>query len=118
MSRRANGAAGLGGAAGDTHHATAWRIDRATGALAPHGDAAALRARPIHLSVDRAGEFVLIAYNKPSSVSVHRIARDGSLGEAVAVVQRRIGACPRGDAEMWHRAAADGPRGCGDHGFT
>jgi 6-phosphogluconolactonase len=79
-----DGAAGLGGAAGDKHHATAWRIDRATGALTPHGDAAALRARPIHLSVDCAGAFVLIAYNKPSAVSVHRIARDGRLGEEVA----------------------------------
>ena len=79
-----NGAAGLGGAAGDTHHATAWRIDPASGALAPHGSAVALRARPIHLSVDRAGAFVLIAYNNPSSVSVHRLLRDGSLGEEVA----------------------------------
>jgi 6-phosphogluconolactonase len=79
-----NGASGLGGAAGNKHHATAWRIDPATGALAPHGDAAALRSRPIHLSVDRSGAFVLIAYNNPSSVSVHRIARDGTLGAEVA----------------------------------
>ena len=79
-----NGASGLGGAAGDRHHATAWRIDQATGALAPHGEAAALRSRPIHLSVDRAGAFVLIAYNNPSAVSVHRIQRDGTLGEEVA----------------------------------
>ena len=79
-----DGAAGLGGAAGDTHHATAWRIDAADGALAPHGDAVALRARPIHLSVDRAGAFVLIAYNNPSGVSVHRILRDGRLGAEVA----------------------------------
>src|SRR6185312_2975036 len=78
-----NGAAGLGGAAGDTHHATAWRIDPASGALAPHGEAKALRSRPIHLSVDYAGAFLLIAYNNPSSVSVHRIARDGTLGEEV-----------------------------------
>jgi 6-phosphogluconolactonase (cycloisomerase 2 family) len=78
-----NGASGFGGATGDKHHATAWRIDPATGALSPHGEAAALRSRPIHLSVDRAGAFVLIAYNNPSSVSVHRIARDGALGEEV-----------------------------------
>ena len=78
-----NGAAGLGGAAGDKHHATAWRIDQATGALAPHGEAKALRSRPIHLSVDYAGAFLLIAYNNPSSVSVHRIHGDGRLGEEV-----------------------------------
>ncbi|HKW53155.1 MAG TPA: beta-propeller fold lactonase family protein [Stellaceae bacterium] len=79
-----NGASGFGGAAGDKHHATAWRIDQATGALAPHGDAAALRSRPIHLSVDRAGAFVLIAYNNPSAVSVHEIKRDGTIGAEVA----------------------------------
>ena len=79
-----NGASGLGGAAGDKHHATAWRIDPTTGALSPHGDAKALRSRPIHLSVDRAGAFVLIAYNNPSAVSVHRIERGGTLGEEVA----------------------------------
>jgi 6-phosphogluconolactonase (cycloisomerase 2 family) len=78
-----NGASGLGGAAGDKHHATAWRIDPATGALAPQGTPAALRSRPIHLSVDRAGGFVLIAYNNPSAVSVHRIERDGALGAEV-----------------------------------
>jgi 6-phosphogluconolactonase len=78
-----NGGAGSTGIAGDKHHATAWRIDPATGALSPHGAAVALRSRPIHLSVDRAGGFVLVAYNNPSSVSVHRIASDGTFGEEV-----------------------------------
>jgi 6-phosphogluconolactonase len=78
-----NGASGFGGAAGDKHHASAWRIDPASGALSPHGAPSPLRSRPIHLSVDRAGAYVLIAYNNPSSVSVHSIAPDGRLGEEV-----------------------------------
>jgi 6-phosphogluconolactonase len=74
------------GVAGDRHHLSAWRIDRATGALSPHGEARPLNARPIHLSLDRAGAFVLVAYNNPSGLSVHRLAPDGTLG--AEVVQR------------------------------
>jgi 6-phosphogluconolactonase len=42
-----------------------------------------LRQRPIHLSVDHAGQHVLVAYNFPSNVSVFKIKGDGGIGEEV-----------------------------------
>src|ERR1700704_5523572 len=71
------------GVAGDKHFANAFRIDPASGALTPHGQPQALPSRPIHTSVDHAGQYLLIAYNDPSAVTVHRINADGTIGEAV-----------------------------------
>jgi 6-phosphogluconolactonase len=71
------------GVAGDKHVANAFRVDQATGVLEPHGEPQMLPSRPIHTSVDRAGEFLLTAYNNPSNVTVHRIKGDGTLGEQV-----------------------------------
>ncbi len=70
--------------AGDRHFASALKIDPATGSLQPHGEAAVLPSRPIHLSVDRHGEYLLTAYNNPSHVGVHRLNADGSIGALVA----------------------------------
>jgi 6-phosphogluconolactonase len=53
------------------------------GELSLHGDLIKLRQRPIHASVDSVGEHVLVAYNFPSNVSVHRIKGDGSIGDEV-----------------------------------
>jgi 6-phosphogluconolactonase len=78
-----NGGPGSAGVAGDTHVAIAFRIDPATGALTPHGAAQVLPSRPIHTSVDKSGEYLLTAFNEPSSLTVHRISRDGTLGERV-----------------------------------
>jgi 6-phosphogluconolactonase (cycloisomerase 2 family) len=78
-----NGGPGSTGVAGDTHVATAFKIDPASGALTPHGAALTLPSRPIHASVDLAGEYLLAAYNDPSSLSVHRINGDGTLAERV-----------------------------------
>jgi 6-phosphogluconolactonase len=69
--------------ASDRNFANAFRIDPATGALSPHGPQLNLPHRPIHTSVDMAGEYLLTAYNLPSSLTVHRINRDGTLGEEV-----------------------------------
>jgi 6-phosphogluconolactonase len=71
------------GVASDTNFANVFRIDPATGALTPHGQPVRLPSRPIHTSVDIAGEYLLTAYNDPSSLTVHRINRDGTLGERV-----------------------------------
>jgi 6-phosphogluconolactonase len=71
------------GVAGDKHVANAFRVDPASGALEPHGEPQMLPSRPIHTSVDRAGEYLLTAYNNPSNVTVHRIKGDGTLGEQV-----------------------------------
>ena len=68
---------------GDRHFLNAVRIDPDGGPLSLHGEPTKLRARPIHVSVDRAGEFILVAYNNPSGVTVHRIAPDGTPGDEV-----------------------------------
>ena len=65
------------------HHLTAFRIDPATGALSPFGPSVAIRARPIHMTVDAAGAWLLTAYNIPSSMSVHPLGADGAIGEEV-----------------------------------
>ena len=69
--------------AGERHFLQAFGISPGHGALEQRGQTIGLRARPIHLSVDRAGEFVLVAYNEPSGVTVHRILPDGAMGAEV-----------------------------------
>ena len=70
--------------AGDKHRANALAVDPATGALRPHGDAASLPSRPIHVSVDASGRNLLTAYNNPSGLTVHRLNADGTIGAPVA----------------------------------
>jgi len=69
---------------GNAHHLTALRVDPRSGTLAFHGDPVPLAARPIHLSTDVPSTHALVAYNNPSTVSVHRIAPDGHIGAEVA----------------------------------
>ena len=45
--------------------------------------AAPLRSRPIHITGDGPGRYLLVAYNEPSGVSVHAIDPDGSMGAEV-----------------------------------
>ncbi len=71
------------GIAGDSHYANALTIDPASGALGLHGAPASLPSRPIHLSVDRSGRYLLTAYNNPSHVTVHRLNADGTIGPTV-----------------------------------
>ena len=66
----------------DQHYLAAFRVTP-LGELSPHGDLIKLRQRPVHASVDHAGEHVLVAYNFPSNVSVHKIKGDGSVGDEV-----------------------------------
>lgn len=54
-----------------------------SGALRPIGDAIRLRYRPIYITVDQRGEHLLAAFNEPSSVAVHRLNADGSIGGEV-----------------------------------
>lgn len=68
---------------GDRHFLQAFRIEPGHGALSPHGAIVELRARPIHMSVDRAGRFALVAYNAPSGVTVHGLGEDGAIGAEV-----------------------------------
>lgn len=69
------------GVAGNRHLAHAFRIDPATGSLSLHGQPKDLPSRPIHTSVDMKGEYLFTAYNDPSSVTVHRIKQDGTIGD-------------------------------------
>ena len=71
------------GMQGDRHGITAYRIDTATGALSPHGQPIEIRHRPVHLTLDADATHVLVAYNNPSSLSVHDLNADGTLGSEV-----------------------------------
>ena len=64
------------------HYLNAFEVD-SSGALEPIGDAVRLRHRPIHITVDHRGEHVLSAFNEPSSIAVHRLNADGSIGAEV-----------------------------------
>jgi 6-phosphogluconolactonase (cycloisomerase 2 family) len=76
------GIAPVPGYAPDQHYLLAFRV-APDGDLSAHGDPIRLRQRPIHLSVDNAGEHVLVAYNFPSNVSVFKIKGDGGIGDEV-----------------------------------
>lgn len=68
---------------GKLHGVSAFRVDPHSGVLQPIGQPVALASRPIHLSVDMTGTHVLIAYNDPSGVTVHRLNADGTIGALV-----------------------------------
>jgi 6-phosphogluconolactonase len=72
------------GVAGDKHFASALAVDPATGTLRLHGDAASLPSRPIHVSVDASGQYLLTAHNNPSGLTVHRLRADGTIGAPIA----------------------------------
>ncbi len=69
---------------GDHHGITAFRIDPQTGALLPHGQPASLPSRPIFTTTDLDGTHIITAHNDPSSLTVHRILPDGTLGPQIA----------------------------------
>jgi 6-phosphogluconolactonase len=71
------------GAAGDKHHVTAFRIDRASGALTPHGDPIALPTRPIHMTTDIPSDHLLVAFSNPSGIRVYRVNPDATPGDEV-----------------------------------
>jgi 6-phosphogluconolactonase (cycloisomerase 2 family) len=81
-----NGGAASLGIKGDKHYLSALRIDPGSGVLQAHGPPAALRSRPIHVTVGRTGAYLLVAYNDPSGVTVHRIDADGTVDEEVKQV--------------------------------
>jgi 6-phosphogluconolactonase (cycloisomerase 2 family) len=65
------------------HYLNAFEVD-SSGALEPLGDAVRLRHRPIYITVDHRREHILSAFNDPSSVAVHRLNADGSIGAEVS----------------------------------
>ncbi len=83
-----NGGPTASGAGGNVHAANAFTVDPASGALAPLSGPIALASRPIHASVDGSGRYLLIAYNNPSNVTVHRIDSAGMIGEQVNQLEK------------------------------
>jgi 6-phosphogluconolactonase (cycloisomerase 2 family) len=65
------------------HSVTAYQIGP-TGTLTPIGDSIRLPARPIHMSLDKESQHILVAFNIPSSLRVYRINKDFTPGEEVA----------------------------------
>jgi 6-phosphogluconolactonase (cycloisomerase 2 family) len=65
------------------HYVQVFRVGNG-GALTAHGPLVRLAKRPVHVTVDPSGRYFLAAYNLPSSVSVHRINADATIGEEIA----------------------------------
>lgn len=80
------------GNAGTQHFVCALTI-QTDGSLKLAGAPTPLRSRPVHLASDRTSQHLLLAYNAPSALSVHRIKRDGSIGEEVKQPTFDLGAC-------------------------
>jgi 6-phosphogluconolactonase len=76
-------ASGIGGMVGTKHHVTALRVDPASGALSPHGEAIPLPTRPIHMTLDIPSEHILVAFSNPSGLQVYRINPDMTPGALV-----------------------------------
>jgi 6-phosphogluconolactonase (cycloisomerase 2 family) len=72
------------GQSGSTHHVTAFRIDRASGVLSPHGAPIRLPTRPIHMATDIQSEHILVAFSNPAAIRVYRINADATPGEELA----------------------------------
>ena len=64
------------------HGVSAFRI-LSSGAREPLGKPVPLAFRPIHITTDIPSTHVLIAYNIPSSLTVHELGADGSIGALV-----------------------------------
>ena len=69
------------GKKGSYHSILACSIDRKTGEPAILGPKKRVPYRPIHLSTDERGENLFVAYNNPSSMSVHKIEANGDIGD-------------------------------------
>ena len=67
---------------GRHHYLNAFRVD-SSGGLEPFGNAVPLPHRPIYITVDQQGEYLLSAHSFPSSITVHRLNADGSIGDQV-----------------------------------
>jgi 6-phosphogluconolactonase len=110
---------GTGGAVASEgrHGVTAFRVN-ASGMLAASDSSITLRSRPIHVTTDIKGAHLLVAYNDPSGVSVHRIQGDGTIGAEVqpprpstrASTHITYACCRPTRRSCWSRAATDRPR--------
>jgi 6-phosphogluconolactonase (cycloisomerase 2 family) len=67
----------------DNHGVAAYRIDPQTGQLAAFKSPTRLANRPVNISLDPAGKYMLLAFNNPSELAIYRLAADGSIGALV-----------------------------------
>jgi 6-phosphogluconolactonase (cycloisomerase 2 family) len=73
---------GRAGPAGSQHHLTAvGRSD--AGNLEVLGEPRRLPSRPIHVSTDPSGPFVLVAFSQPPAVCVYEVLQNGMVGDEV-----------------------------------
>jgi len=68
------------------HGVTAFDIEAGSGVLNRHGADVPLNYRPIHVTTDSTAAHLLIAYNLPPTVTVHRLEPDGAIGGPVEQV--------------------------------
>ena len=65
------------------HYLNAFHVE-SSGGLRPFGGAVQLAHRPIYITVDHRGEYLISAYSAPSGISVHRLHADGAIGDEIA----------------------------------
>jgi len=68
---------------GDRHGVAVFAVDRQTGDLASAGAPLIVPNRPVNITLDLAGDYMLLAYNIPSALTVHRLHPDGAIGDMV-----------------------------------
>ena len=78
------------GVSGTRHGVSVFRVGPETGVLTLAAPPTVLERRPIYLTVDHTGRYLLIAYNLPSGMTVHPLADDGAVGAAFLKELRSI----------------------------
>jgi 6-phosphogluconolactonase (cycloisomerase 2 family) len=71
------------GKKGTTHKLVSYTLDKKTGVLKKLLNSSPLQFRPLHISIDKTNEHILVAYNNPSAISAHKIEGNGSIGQQV-----------------------------------
>jgi 6-phosphogluconolactonase len=90
----------------DEGHVRAWELEDGTPAR-PLGTGETGGAEPAHLTVDPSGRFLITANYSGGSISVHKLAPDGSIGERTELVKHHVhGEHPRQDAAHPHMVLA------------
>lgn len=78
---------------GDSSEVSSFRIDPATGRITPVNQQSTKGKNPVHLAVDPANRFMVVANHITSTLVVLPVREDGSLGEVIDLVtlQGQIG---------------------------
>lgn len=109
------------GAEGSPFHLCALDIRRPDN-LSLIGEPIKLLSRPIHLTTDPAGNWVLVAYSSPSALTMHRLKPDGSIEDdevdtselSTGHYPHQVRVTPSGDRAI---IVARGKKGFGEPGY-